>query len=1229
MATKDRRVAARKRAAALEGLLAERILVLDGATGTQMQAMRLQEADFRGERFADWHVDLKGLHDILCLTHTDAVRAVHRSYLEAGADIIETNTFNATAISLADYEMGPHAHEINREAARIAREEADRAERADGRPRFVAGVLGPTSRTASLSPDVSDPAYRAVTFAELRAAYLDATNGLIAGGADILMVETIFDTLNAKAAIAAVEDAFDELGERLPVMLSGTITDRSGRTLSGQTPEAFWISVEHMAPISIGLNCALGPAELRAHIAELARVASVAISAHPNAGLPNDLGEYDMDAAEMAGHVAAWAADGLLNIVGGCCGSTPAHIRAIAESVRDVAPRVAPERVARLRVSGLEAVALSAESGFCNVGERTNVTGSAAFARLVRAGDGDAMVAVAREQVEGGAQVIDVNMDDGLLDSIAEMRRFLHLIAAEPAVSRVPIMIDSSRFDVIEAGLECVQGKAIVNSLSLKDGEERFVEQARRVRRHGAAIILMAFDEQGQADTVERKVAILSRIYRLAVDVVGVPPSDLILDPCILTIGTGMAEHDSYAVAFIEAATLLHEVCPGALVSGGLSNLSFAFRGHTVVREAIHAVFLYHAVHRGLDMAIVNPATLIPYDDVPPDLRELVEDLVLNRSPDATDRLLEAAAHVEEGPAAVADAQAWRSLPVDERLMHALVEGIADFVVADTEEARQGYARPIEVIEGPLMRGMGVVGDRFQDGRMFLPQVVKSARVMKQAVAHLVPYIEAERDRSGDHTAKGTIVMATVKGDVHDIGKNIVGVVLACNDYRVVDLGVMTPCAEIIAAARRENADLIGLSGLITPSLEEMAYVASELQREGLETPLLIGGATTSKAHTALRIAPKREAPVVYVTDASRAIGVASTLLSADKRDAFLATTRADYAEIRDRRAEADTRRITIEEARTRRLAIDWTARPVPEPITPGLTVFRDFPLAELIEHIDWTPFFQTWELAGAFPKILDDPVVGSAARDLHRDALEILAMIERDDLLTAHGVVGLFPAASIGDDIVVFGDETRDGRLATFHTLRQQTKRTDRPCLALADYVAPLESGVNDYLGLFAVTTGHGCDELADAYDRKDDPYNSIMVKALADRLAEAFAEKMHQLVRTTLWGYAEEDELTAQDLIAERYQGIRPAPGYPACPDHSEKLALLAVLDAERNAGITLTESFAALPASTVCGSYFWRPEARYFGVGRIGDDQVADYAARKRLSGDVARRLLSASL
>jgi 5-methyltetrahydrofolate--homocysteine methyltransferase len=1218
----------RHSAAALEQLLSERIAVLDGATGTQVQGMRLDESHYRGTRFADWPVDLKGLHDILALTHPEAVHALHRSYLEAGADIIETNTFNATSISLADYEMGPHAVEINREAARIAREEADRAEAVDGRPRFVAGVLGPTSRTASLSPDVSDPAYRAVTFAELRAAYREATDGLIEGGSDLILIETIFDTLNAKAAIAAIEDAFDAFGSRLPVILSGTITDRSGRTLSGQTPEAFWISVEHMAPIAVGLNCALGPAELRPHLAELSRVASVAISAHPNAGLPNDLGEYDMDAEEMAGHVREWAAAGLLNIVGGCCGSTPEHIRAIADAVRGVAPRIAPERVERLRISGLEAVAISAESGFCNVGERTNVTGSAAFARLVRAGEGDAMVAVAREQVEGGAQVIDVNMDDGLLEGDAEMRRFLNLIAAEPAVSRVPIMIDSSKFDVIEAGLECVQGKSIVNSLSLKDGEERFIAQARTVRRHGAAVVLMAFDEQGQADTVERKVAILSRIYRLAVDVVGIPPSDLILDPCILTIGTGMEEHNDYATAFIEATTKLHEVCPGALISGGLSNLSFAFRGQNVVREAIHAVFLYHAVHAGLDMAIVNPATLIPYDDIPDDLRELVEDLVLNRRADATDRLLLAAADVKDGPAVVADTQAWREQSADDRLVHALVEGIADHVVADTEEARQGYARPIEVIEGPLMRGMGIVGDRFQDGRMFLPQVVKSARVMKQAVAHLVPFIEAERALGGSqHAAKGTIVMATVKGDVHDIGKNIVGVVLACNDYRVVDLGVMTPCADIIEAARRENADLIGLSGLITPSLEEMSYVASELQREGLETPLLIGGATTSKAHTALRIAPKRDAPVVYVTDASRAIGVASTLLSDERREAFLATTRSEYSEIRDRRAEADTRRITIDEARERRLKIELT--PAPEPVTPGLTVFRDFAISDLVPYIDWTPFFQTWELAGAFPRILDDEKVGAAARELHHDALELLAMIERDELLTAHGVVGLYPAASIGDDIAVFTNELRDERLTTFHQLRQQTKRTDRPCLSLADYVAPLESGVPDYLGLFAVTAGHGCDELAAAYDAKDDPYSSIMVKALADRLAEAFAERMHQIVRTQLWGYSDEDALTGQDLIAERYQGIRPAPGYPACPDHSEKVALLAVLDAERNTGITLTESFAAMPASTVCGSYFWRPEAKYFGVGRIGDDQVADYAGRKRLSGDVARRLLSAQL
>jgi 5-methyltetrahydrofolate--homocysteine methyltransferase len=1217
------------RTAGLRAALAERIVVLDGAAGTYLQGLELDEAAYRGARFADWQIDLRGCHDLLVLTAPDVVRTMHRENLAAGADVIETNTFNATRISLAEYGLEALAPELNREAAVLARLEADAAETRDGRPRFVAGALGPTSRTASISPDVSDPGARAVTFAQLRDAYAEATRGLVAGGVDLLLVETIFDTLNAKAVIVALEELFAETGARLPVVLSATIVDRSGRTLSGQTPEAFWVSVAHARPLAVGLNCALGPLELRSHLAELARVAPVPISAYPNAGLPNALGGYDLGPEEFAAYVAEWAASGLVNLIGGCCGTTPAHVAAIAGAVRGARPRTPPELPRRLRLAGLEALAIGPDSRFCNVGERTNVTGSARFARLVRDGDRDGCVAIAREQVEAGAQLIDVNMDEGLLDVAHELRTFLNLIASEPDVGRVPIMVDSSNPAVLEAGLECLQGKAVVNSLSLKDGEQAFLEHARRVRRHGAAIVVMAFDERGQADTVERKVEILTRAVSLLVGELDVPREDIILDPCILAIGTGMEEHASYGVAFIEATRQLAQACPGSLVSGGVSNLSFAFRGSDGVRQALHAAFLYHAIHAGMGMGIVNPAQLVPYDDVPPELRERVEDLILDRRPDATERLL-AIAHSAEAVQAGPRDERWRELPVDERLVHALVEGISEHVVADAEEARLALGSPIAVIEGPLMRGMDVVGDRFQDGRMFLPQVVKSARVMKQAVAHLVPYLEEEKRVRGGARNRGTVVLATVKGDVHDIGKNIVGVVLGCNDFRVVDLGVMTPCADIVTAAREEEADLIGLSGLITPSLEEMAFVASELEREGISTPLLIGGATTSKVHTALRIAPRRGAPVVYVPDASRAIGVAGSLLATDEaqRDAFLGQVRGEYAALRDRDEGRERKaRLPLAEARARRLQLDWDASEPPRPRRPGLTVLDPYPLSDLVERIDWTPFFQTWELAGRFPAILDDPIVGRAARDLYADALALLDRIVDEDLFVARGVAGLFPAAAAGDDILVFDAADPGRHVATVHTLRQQTARTGRPCLALADLVAPARtSAARDFVGAFCVTAGHGVDELVAELEAANDPYGAIVVKALADRLAEAFAERLHELVRRDLWGYAGDEALSNEELIAEAYAGIRPAPGYPACPDHSEKRTLFALLDAPRTAGVTLTESDAMLPAASVSGLYFWRPEARYFGVGRIGHDQLADYAARKGIGLGEAERLLA---
>ncbi len=1213
------------RFALLTELLPKRILLLDGAMGTMIQRERLDEVAYRGARFADWHRDLRGNNDLLTLTRPELIGAIHAAYLHAGSDILETNTFNSTAIAMADYGMESLAYELNVEGAKLARQVADLFESQEpSRPRYVAGVLGPTNRTASLSPEVNDPAARNVTYDELVTAYSEAARGLLDGGADILMVETVFDTLNAKAALFAIEQVFASSHSRVPVMISGTITDASGRTLSGQVTEAFWVSVMHSNPLSIGLNCALGPKELRAYVQELSRVSDVHVSAHPNAGLPNAFGGYDESPDDMARVIGEWARTGYVNIVGGCCGSTPAHIRAIGAAVRDVAPRVVPTLQPALRLSGLEPVVINENTNFVNVGERTNVTGSAKFSKLILAGDYEAALEVARQQVESGAQVIDVNMDEGMLDAVAAMTTYLRLVASEPSISKVPLMIDSSKWSVIEAGLQQVQGKAIVNSISLKEGEAEFIRQATLVRQYGAAVIVMAFDEQGQADTKERKVSICTRAYHLLTQRIGFPPEDIIFDPNIFAIGTGIEEHANYAVDFIEATKEIKATLPHARISGGVSNVSFAFRGNNPVREAIHAVFLYHAVKAGMDMGIVNAGALTLYSDIPPALLERVEDLVLNRRPDATERLLEVASEVK-GTAAVANTSLeWRELPVRERLAHALVHGIADFIVEDTEEARLIVDRPIHVIEGPLMDGMNVVGDLFGAGKMFLPQVVKSARVMKRAVAHLIPYIEAEKllQPVEDQKNKGKILLATVKGDVHDIGKNIVGVVLQCNNYDVIDLGVMVPCAKILETARRENVDIIGLSGLITPSLEEMAFLAGEMQREGFTIPLLIGGATTSRAHTAVKIETQYEGPVVYVQDASRAVGVASALLSDDGRDAFVAGIKSEYDAIRVHRANSGkaTRLVSLEAARANRMRLDWAASVPPVPHRPGVTVFDRWPLEDLVPRIDWTPFFQTWELAGHYPDILQDPLVGETARSLWKDAQALLSTIVAEEWLHARAVVGLFPANAVGDDIAVwFTEAGRDGeRAATIHTIRQQMAKPDgRPNMALADFVAPAESGVRDWVGAFAVTTGHGIDARVAAFEAEHDDYNAILLKALADRLAEALAERLHETVRRDHWGYADGESLDNSALINESYQGIRPAPGYPACPDHTEKRTLFRLLDVPALTGITLTESCAMLPTASVSGWYFWRPEARYFGTGLIGEDQVADLAQRKGMA------------
>ena len=1220
--------------------------------GTEIQALRLTEADYRGERFRDWPSELRGNNDLLVLTRPAAIAAIHTAYLDAGADIVETNTFNSTSVAQADYGMEAVVPELNEAAARLARTACDTFEAQDGRPRWVAGVLGPTNRSASISPKVEDAGFRNITFDELVVAYRDAARALVAGGADLLMVETIFDTLNAKAAIFAIESLFDELGERLPVMISGTITDASGRTLSGQTTEAFYNSISHMRPFSVGLNCALGARDLRAYIQELSRVSPSWVTIHPNAGLPNEMGGYDETPDYTAGVLRDFAGAGFLNIVGGCCGTTPAHIRAIAEAVRDVPPRQRPTIEPRLRLSGLEPLTIGPDSNFVNIGERTNVTGSAKFRGLILDGKFDDALAVAQQQVENGAVIIDVNFDEAMLDSEDAMRRFLNLAAAEPAIAKAPVMVDSSKWKVIEAGLKCLQGKSVVNSISLKEGEAEFIRHATLVRRYGAAVIVMAFDEKGQADTAERKVSICTRAYRILTEQVGFAPEDIIFDPNIFAIATGIEEHNDYAVAFIEATKRIKAALPGARVSGGVSNVSFSFRGNNPLREAIHATFLYHAVAAGMDMGIVNAGGLPLYSDIPQDLLERVEDVVLNRRDDATERLLEVAAAVKGEVKAKGADLAWRKAPAHERLSHALVHGIADFVVEDTEEARKLVEHPIEVIEGPLMDGMNIVGDLFGSGKMFLPQVVKSARVMKRAVAHLIPYIEAERDAMAAEVsaggapngaadrgrgAKGKVVLATVKGDVHDIGKNIVAVVLQCNNYEVVNLGVMVPCAKILETARAENADIIGLSGLITPSLEEMAYIATEMEREKMTIPLLIGGATTSKVHTAVKIERGYSGPVIHVHDASRAVGVASALLNAAQREPMVAAVREEYEEIRVRRAERrqDAPRQSLQQARGNRARVDWSASTPPCPTFLGVRTFDDFALEEIVPRIDWTPFFQTWELAGHYPAILDDATVGEAARNLFRDAREMLTKIVGEKWLHARAVVGFFPANSDdAEDIHLWADD--DARasgaepIATLHTLRQQMVKADgRPNVALADFVAPAASGVRDYMGLFAVTTGIGLPERADAFEAAHDDYSSILLKALADRLAEAFAEVLHERVRRELWAYAPDEHLDNAALIREQYQGIRPAPGYPACPDHTEKATIFRLLDATARAGISLTESFAMLPTSAVSGTYFWRPEARYFGVGKVERDQVESYARRKGMSLDVAERWLAPNL
>jgi 5-methyltetrahydrofolate--homocysteine methyltransferase len=1216
---------------ALKQQLAQRIMVLDGGMGTMIQSYKLEEEDYRGSRFADWPCDLKGNNDLLVLSKPAVIREIHDAYLAAGADILETNTFNATSIAMADYQMERLSAEINFEAARLARACADAwTAKTPDRPRYVAGVLGPTNRTCSISPDVNDPAYRNVTFNQLVEAYRESTRALVEGGSDIIMIETVFDTLNAKAAIYAVQTEMEALGVALPLMISGTITDASGRTLSGQTTEAFYNSLRHAEPLSFGLNCALGPDELRQYVAELSRIAEGYVTAHPNAGLPNAFGEYDLDAEVMAQQIGEWATAGFLNIIGGCCGTTPQHIAAMVAAVEGVAPRQLPTIPVACRLSGLEPLNITAESLFVNVGERTNVTGSAKFKRLIKEEKYNEALEVALQQVQSGAQIIDINMDEGMLDAEAAMVRFLNLIAGEPDIARVPIMIDSSKWEVIEKGLQCIQGKGIVNSISMKEGEAAFIHHARQVRRYGAAMVVMAFDEVGQADTRARKIEICRRAYRILTEQVGFPPEDIIFDPNIFAVATGIDEHNNYAMDFIGACEDIKRELPHAMISGGVSNVSFSFRGNDPVREAIHAVFLYYAIRKGMDMGIVNAGQLAIYDDLPAELREAVEDVILNRRDDGTERLLALAEKYRGGKSDGSQEKQlaeWRSWDVVKRLEYSLVKGITEFIEQDTEEARQQVPRPIEVIEGPLMSGMNVVGDLFGEGKMFLPQVVKSARVMKQAVAYLEPFIEASKEAG---RSNGKIVLATVKGDVHDIGKNIVGVVLQCNNYEIIDLGVMVPGEKILKTAREVNADIIGLSGLITPSLDEMVNMAKEMERQGFTLPLLIGGATTSKAHTAVKIEQHYSGPTVYVQNASRTVGVVSSLLSATLKEDFVARTRKEYETVRIQHARKKPRTppVSLQAARDNATSIDWESYTPPVPHRPGVSQV-EASIETLRNYIDWTPFFMTWSLAGKYPRIMEDEVVGEEAQRLFADANAMLDRLSQQSLLKPRGVVGIFPANRVGDDIHLYSDERRDEILCVSHHLRQQTEKTDFANYCLADFVAPKSSGKADYLGAFAVTGGLEEDALAEAYDRQHDDYNKIMVKALADRLAEAFAEYLHERVRKVIWGFAPNENLSNEELIRENYQGIRPAPGYPACPEHTEKAAIWRLLAVEEQTGMKLTESFAMWPGASVSGWYFSHPDSRYFAVAQIQRDQVEDYAARKGMSVMEVERWLAPNL
>ncbi|MEN4777442.1 methionine synthase [Pantoea agglomerans] len=1216
---------------ALKQQLAQRIMVLDGGMGTMIQSYKLEEEDYRGSRFADWPCDLKGNNDLLVLSKPAVIREIHDAYLAAGADILETNTFNATLIAMSDYQMERLSAEINFEAARLARACADAwTAKTPDRPRYVAGVLGPTNRTCSISPDVNDPAYRNVTFNQLVEAYRESTRALVEGGSDIIMIETVFDTLNAKAAVYAVQTEMEALGVALPLMISGTITDASGRTLSGQTTEAFYNSLRHAEPLSFGLNCALGPDELRQYVAELSRIAEGYVTAHPNAGLPNAFGEYDLDAELMAQQIGEWATAGFLNIIGGCCGTTPQHIAAMVAAVEGVAPRQLPTIPVACRLSGLEPLNITAESLFVNVGERTNVTGSAKFKRLIKEEKYNEALEVALQQVQSGAQIIDINMDEGMLDAEAAMVRFLNLIAGEPDIARVPIMIDSSKWEVIEKGLQCIQGKGIVNSISMKEGEAAFIHHARQVRRYGAAMVVMAFDEVGQADTRARKIEICRRAYRILTEQVGFPPEDIIFDPNIFAVATGIDEHNNYAMDFIGACEDIKRELPHAMISGGVSNVSFSFRGNDPVREAIHAVFLYYAIRKGMDMGIVNAGQLAIYDDLPAELREAVEDVILNRRDDGTERLLALAEKYRGGKSDGSQEKQlaeWRSWDVVKRLEYSLVKGITEFIEQDTEEARQQVPRPIEVIEGPLMSGMNVVGDLFGEGKMFLPQVVKSARVMKQAVAYLEPFIEASKEAG---RSNGKIVLATVKGDVHDIGKNIVGVVLQCNNYEIIDLGVMVPGEKILKTAREVNADIIGLSGLITPSLDEMVNMAKEMERQGFTLPLLIGGATTSKAHTAVKIEQHYSGPTVYVQNASRTVGVVSSLLSATLKEDFVARTRKEYETVRIQHARKKPRTppVSLQVARDNATSIDWESYTPPVPHRPGVSQV-EASIETLRNYIDWTPFFMTWSLAGKYPRIMEDEVVGEEAQRLFADANAMLDKLSQQSLLKPRGVVGIFPANRVGDDIHLYSDERRDEILCVSHHLRQQTEKTDFANYCLADFVAPKSSGKADYLGAFAVTGGLEEDALAEAYDRQHDDYNKIMVKALADRLAEAFAEYLHERVRKVIWGFAPNENLSNEELIRENYQGIRPAPGYPACPEHTEKAAIWRLLAVEEQAGMKLTESFAMWPGASVSGWYFSHPDSRYFAVAQIQRDQVEDYAARKGMSVMEVERWLAPNL